>query len=254
MVQHIGSSLIKLINYNKTETNMKTFPQLETICQELHEIPPDWEKIKNRFYQTHDRKKRKKVFYLNQLVQRFSEIHLDISLEMVAEKEPGCNISFGFEENVEGKKYQLIRKPSGRVFAIWEEGEKEYEYDQLILVDGQPVIFEMKVRKWNTGKTRKRMLGGVQTIEKGSCVKNQLRADFYNPKLNPARQYFDMEVGYVIVLPNNQYNKVLQSMNDPIVNQFFRKKGILVPLYTNRQSFRKEVREKAEEYHLIISD
>jgi|GEM_PF-4314465 len=228
---------------------------IDYLCHTLRREHPDWDIIRKRFEDLPIFKKKisskNKAYELHQYAKDFSELHLDISLEHIAQNFKSGEIQFlpKYDQNsprINGD-YKLYNNDSGRI--IIETGQTvRWEYDQIILVDNIPTVLEIKIRQWDTGKMRKRKQeDGTYTIERGSCVVNNLRSEIYNKKINQVKKLFDQDVAYIFIISKDQSNFVFKFSNQ-VANQFLQDNGKIVPFYTDRLTFREHVREKVKEF------
>lgn len=224
---------------------------LDEVCSLLATQSPPWMNIKHKFEQT-PLFKQKKPYLIHQYAQYFSELSLDFYLEKIIQENPSVPIHqlpyYPSKKPLYNDGCKLYHNTLNRIH-IDSNTHHSWEYDQLVFIDHQPVVLEMKIRKWNTGKKRKRKQeNGLYTIEKDNCVKNNLRPEIYNPKLEPVRKIFGQDVGYIMIISNDQYEKACNSPHDSTVGQFLQDHGKLVPFYTDRLTFREHVREKVTEF------
>ena len=229
---------------------------LDQLCSHLEGMPAQWENIHNRFLELPFSSK-KKGFFAEQYTQFFSEIHLDISLESIADTHPEIGISFrplsDYASRNEESDFRLYYNKNKRIEAFSQRRGVLWEYDQLLLVDEKPVVFEMKLRRSDCGKVRTRSRKGQGVIkEKGSSVKYNIRPDFYRRKLYPVRHFFGGDVGYVMLICQEQAQKIHRSPEGSYAHQFLENGGNVVGLYTNRLSFQEQVREKVHEFGLKL--
>ncbi len=234
---------------------------IDYLCRALRRERPDWGSIQKRFedlpiFKTKISQKNKS-YELHQYAKDFSELHLDISLEHIAQNSPIKNIQFlpryTQKSPLQNQDYKMYNNDSGRIIIETDQGV-HWEYDQIIMVNNVPTVLEIKIRQWNTGKNRKRKQeDGTYTLEKDSCVKNNLRSEIYNKKLEPVQKLFGRDIGYIMVISKDQYPFVFNH-SETIVNQFIQDNGRLVPFYTDRLTFRDHVREKVKEFGYLLKE
>ena len=236
---------------------MKTSPELDYLCSELSTQMPNWIEIQQR-YEKLPEKYLTTPRLLQQYAQDFSEIHLDIILEKASENNKDYNLKLlphylrSAPLIQHGSK--LFHLQNNRLILKTVQ-YRTWEYDQIAIVNDIPTVFEIKLRDWDKGKTRKRkQRDGSYTIEKSTCLQNNLRPEMYNRKLQPVRDFFRQDVGYVIIISNDQYTHKTNVGADPIVSDFMSNNGKLVPFYTDRITFRTYVREKAVEFGYKIKE
>lgn len=114
---------------------MKKTENLERLCQEIYEYPPDFDKIVKRF-KSHPDYNENHAFYLENYLKFFSELHLHISLEDIQNKVPGINILLNpsFESNGITDKYKFKYNFNRNLFVyiLYENKYPIQEYDKLI--------------------------------------------------------------------------------------------------------------------------
>jgi hypothetical protein len=223
---------------------------IDKLCTKIGQQQPFWPNIKERF-EALPAFKKKLPLMISQYAQDFSELYLDLALENIckfAEFNSTILPHYHSTNPLKQGEYKLYHNYMRRVI-INCNNNIFWEYDQIIHVDNIPVVLEMKIRQWNTGKKRKRkQQNGSYTFEKNNCVKNNLRPELYNRKLDPVRKMFGQEVGYIMIIPCDQYESTQHSPLDSIVGQFIHNNGKIVPFYTDRLTFREHVREKVKEF------
>lgn len=236
---------------------MKKNPELEKICKELYQFPPDWDGIVDRF-KSHADYDPGKPIHIQAYAKHFSEIHLDLSLEKITEKNPGIDIRFRpVEDGVDTKDFIFSYSRAGRLYANFKDENTDafHEYDQLLTVNGLPVVFEIKLTGWTKPKKmKKRTADGKQLKVTGSAVRNYLRPEEYNKRLRPVCQFFECDdAGYVIVICREMhFNRETKVSENSLYQEFKRNNGIIVPFYTDRKSFREEVVQKVIGYKLNL--
>lgn len=230
-----------MIQYEKLIRNEK----LDTICQELflnyNKYSPDWINIMEIFKETPEFKQRYS-FIIDEYKRRFTEIDLDLRLEKIAEKYPEFNISLKpFEKEIETDNYKLYYNDAGRVCAqLKTKKEKKFEYYKLILIDMLPVVFNIKLTQWDLPPLHSS--GRGKSIRMGRGIKNNLRPEMYNRTLYPIREHFGQDIGYVMIIPRDIHeNKKSYSTEGSIYRKFKENNGIVVPFYTARKTFTKDV-------------
>lgn len=225
---------------------------LDKICAELAQRKPDWEQVKLHFEQVHSLSSLRPLSLL-EYAQEFSELLLDISLENIAQHTP--ELSFLPErENCSSLQASLKYNNRGRAI-ISCNGHQFQEYDQIVFVNHVPVVFEVKLRRWDSGKhwRRKQPTGGSK-VEVDYCMKNNLRPEVYTRKLVPARDFFKCDVGYVLIVSKDQYQQSTRTTPHSIIDEFLHNNGKIVPFYTDRFTFREHVREKVKEFGYLLKE
>ena len=234
---------------------MKKTENLERLSEEMHEYPPNYPKIIERFksYASFDINN---AFYLDRYSNYFSEIYLDICLEDIRKNlkldilfdiplsgrvSENYRFQYGSDDryNLKNNLYAYPLNPPNP-----NDRNRNNEYDKLIILDNLPVVLEIKIGRWRQSgrhkKVKNKSRSGGSWLRKG--IKQYLMQEFYDRKLDPIKEFFKSDVGYVMIIPKNYYYKQINS-NSSLVNQFHNNNGIVVPFFTDRHSFRKEVEE-----------
>ncbi len=229
---------------------MITSPSIDKLCSLFQGETPAWNKIKQRYEQLPPSISKAPRF-LQQYAQDFSEISLDLTLEKIAETTMKDDIKLfkRYAKSDFRKKDRLFRSYSNRIILSSKE-HGLWEYDQLIKMNDIPVVLEIKLRKWDQGKTRKRRKeDGTYKREKDTSVRNNLRAELYQRKLRPIEEFFGSEVGYIIILSKDQYETVSKPSEDSVITRFLEQNGKIVPFYTDRITFRDQVYRQIQEWN-----
>ena len=214
---------------------MRKTDKLELLCKRLVYAEPDWGKIIARF-KSHPNFNPAKELFDRQYAQYFSEIHMDISLEQIAGTYPDLNMTFRpfLKGKTRARDFLFYYDLAGRVYAQGIREPAKFEYDQVILIDGMPVVFEIKIKKWNS------------SVNEPGKLRNALLPEVYNKRLHPVRQFFDNDVGYVFIIPKDVYDGSIKFEGDSLINNFIKNGGVLVPFYTDRHTFRRHVAQNVE--------
>ena len=186
-------------------------------------------------------------FLEHEYAQHFSEIHLDLTLEEIAKSNPEFNINFDIlKERNETDSHKFYYK-AGRLFAKSKTSPNINEYDKVILIGNLPVVLEIKLAKWHRSANKYKGPSNIGT-------KYNLNPDFYNKKLEPIRNLFGSDVGYVMIISQDYYYKRTNSRVNSIYHNFVRDGGIVMPFYTDRQSFRRDVLRIVDQYQLKLKE
>ena len=233
---------------------------LEKLCEELHEYPPDWEEIIRRF-KANPNFDPSNTFSVKQYAKYFSEIYLDLSLEELAGKFPEFGIildpiSSGSESNDHIFHYDA----AGRLFALLKNSHKfPYEYDRLAQVDGIPVVFDIKLGRWHGSRIVRRIYNGKVPYKIGPGLINSFRPEVISRRLYPIKQFFNSDVGYVLVIPKDIYDNRTDPVNlqradeqNSMFSRFIQNNGLVVPFYTDRHTFRAKVGQVVQDYGLKL--
>lgn len=218
-------------------------PELEKLCDELGRCLPNWDAIEMR-WRACSLVGGQELKYLTEYIKEFSELHVDICLEELARNNSEFKIEFNPLPERQAGEYKFHYSASGRFFVRKKLDEKElnYEYDSIILVNRLPVIFEIKLQKWYTG--RKRL---------GHNLNDALKPKYYNTKLKLIRLLFNSDIGYVVIVPKDIFQEKV-TMQSYLVHNFISDNGLFLPFYTTRKSFREEVRQRLREWKVKFKD
>ena len=224
---------------------MEKNSELGIICRELYEHPPDWDVIVDRF-KSHPNHNPEKPIYLHIYAKYFSEIHLDVCLEKIVKRHSDLNIRFNpVREASETRDFVLGYDKDGRLNANYRNRDTEafYEYDQLLDINGLPVIFEIKLTCWTkASKMKRKTVEGKEVMVIGTAIRNYLKPEVYYKRLDPIFQYFECEPGMVMIIPKDIFhNKEAMAPKGSYYKEFKRKSGVIVPFYTDRKSYRDQV-------------
>jgi hypothetical protein len=218
--------------------------------KKLTGMEPDWEKVVKRFRDTWIFENVNYDDY--SLASRLSEIHLRLSLEKVSENLDW--IVFDPVDTIKStKSYRFKYLDSGLTVISKENGKMHSQMDEVLLIDNLPVLFEIKLTRHYTSKGRscgtgkKRMFLKDRITHPGSIgVTHAMRKGRIKHITDPLKEYFKTcDCGYVLMIYPEQIR------DDSNIQMYFRKMGgILVPFYTDRETYRAEVPEIKKKYEL----
>lgn len=207
---------------------------LVQITDHLRNRGPDWHKIVERFKTTSLYKTRKYNDVV--LASCFSEIHLRNSLEEICDElDIKSRVVFDPIKPYEKiSRFKFMYRPNGKLI-INESRHGIYsdysEIDELLLIDGLPVLFEIKTGKYRGASVNSK---GHSPTDGGPSY--ALRRERIEYLLVPLSLYYQSSCGYVLIIPGDQ---VLKS--SLLQKNFVKKGGILVPFYTDRESYKEDV-------------
>jgi len=237
----------------KTET-------LEKLCLELSEYPPNWEEIIARF-KAHPNFDPERELDLGGYTGILSEIHMDLSLEKIAVAHPDLGVKFDHDlrDGSKSENYIFNYSLAGRLFANSTRRRKSdgkpfapKEYDKVLLVGEMPVVFEIKIRRWQ-GNSKKYLNYKDELVPKrdmgiqGSFTPKRVRYLLY-----PIQKFFKSDVGYVLVIPRDLYYNRLNAEENSVYRQFQENNGLVVPFYTDRHTFRRELTQVVQDHGLKV--
>ncbi|MDI6721429.1 MAG: hypothetical protein QMD85_03495 [Candidatus Aenigmarchaeota archaeon] len=205
----------------------------------LQGAKPDWEQMVAKFRRTPMYKEEN--YNLSNLAGKLEEIWLQVTLEDICSPF-GDRVVFDpirngtLEGNYVFKHYDDGLKAVDRL-----NGSIYSEIDNLLLIDKMPTLFEIKIKRYDGGPKR------ATRKPSYASIKYFMREEMINYLLEPLKEYFQTEeCGYVLIASADQILK-----KSPLQQRFEREGGILVPFYTDRYSYRKEVMEIALSYGLL---
>jgi len=224
---------------------------LEKLANFIGDQTPNWEMTVNRFKQT--RSYLLGNYNFSNLRSHLSEAHVGVMLDNAVRelranidtnpKFPDTHKKFKFDTN-SAKKYVLRKSKNGLKYFT--------EYDEFAIVDSLPTIFEIKIGKYVTYGNVVREKGNEELRTNLDTISAHMGARYAMDKgrisyiTRPVRKYFHIDsCGYVLIIPKDQIRP--RSM---VQKEFRERGGILVPFYTDRKTYEKEVREVQESFGL----
>lgn len=180
------------------------------------------------------------------LVHRLSELHVRNALEQLCKEFPGRitldPINVDVCDSTQNFSFQYRH---GALIVHRQGSPNDYsEIDELALVDGLPVLFEVKftrtnghwMRRGNKGRLRHEFAPGLFTkpTELGSFYAMEEQRVRY--LLEPIKEYFGMpDCGYVLIVPKEDTD------HTPQIKDFVKRKNLLVPFPATRDKFHDDV-------------
>jgi len=222
-------------------------PELKQLCEELAEpVPPNWEQLVERFKSHPDFDPRDR-YTLHELRKYFSEMHIGFLLEELNENHVEWDVDLAPLQNFSAEGYRIVYTTNGNV-QIFKKNPKpgerrRWEFDQIILLNNLPVVVEVRLSAYKRGSRR------TKNTQPPSDVFHSLLLENYDPKLEPIKDLFQRDVGYVLVIcqkvyDNRMNNSKTKTYQKSAFSSFQEKNGIIVPFYTDRKSFREDIAEK----------
>lgn len=172
---------------------------------------------------------------------------MDLILEEIAKSNPEFNINFDILKGKNETDFHEFYYKARRLFAKSKYSSNINEYDKVILIGNLPVVLEIKLATWDKSIPKKRYMS-----PSSHGTKHNLMFEVYNKKLEPIRNLFESDVGYVMIIPKNYYYGGIKSNANSIYNKFIRDGGIILPFYTDRHSFREDVLRTVDQYQLKL--
>ncbi len=224
-----------------TSLTFKMLPQNELIRQIIKQVPttkPSAESAVASFRQTPMYSARN--CNANQLSGALGEIYIQLSLQQICqERKVEDRVRFNpISAGEETQNFIFRRADETGTLKVWAKQasvgrHNNSEIDMLLVADGLPVLFEIKMREDRPGP------GGIAMAMQSDKIEKSLR---------PIKEYFKTtEVGYALVVPPEQI-----SSNDFVQRIFMREGGMLVPFPMTRWQFKGEVRRISEKYELLV--
>lgn len=206
------------------------------------------------------------VYNENTIHHDLARIQLRHSLEELCRKETGWKNKVQFDPLLSGKvvrPYLFQRRYEQLIISslrrVETQGARDRKlvamevlhyttFDQVLMVDGLPVVIELKLSttRHRRGTVRKpvvhRSRGGLD---------DGLRKERVQYVLAPVQQYFTAQkgspdCGYLLIL----YPEMIR--RESKVQQEFRESGgLIVPWYADRAAYRQEVQQMVEKYKLL---
>ena len=182
----------------------------------------------------------------------FRQIHLDLSLQDIAQAEPNLKINvrprLEYGNRSRGYRFRVNSSGSISAFSAYYRGTYPlHTYNKLISVDGEPVVLDIKLTKWKLAKPKVRERDGVTSKTVG--LNWFLKKEMYGERLEPIRDYFNHDIGYVVVVPSDEFNKCT---NTDVFRDFYDDGGLVVPFYADRAGFKHEVARKVKDFRLKL--
>jgi hypothetical protein len=135
------------------------------------------------------------------------------------------------------ENYSFQRRRGRQTVVVGPNGEDYSDLDYLLVADGLPVLFEVKIKKYRAGSNRRK--AGTRGVV--HAMKPE-RVDYL---LAPLREYFGTDCGYVLIVSNDQIAR-----RSTVQRAFKEQNGILVPYYTDRTTLSMDVSRVAVWYDL----
>lgn len=195
------------------------------ITSQLALRPPDKADLVSRFKSSQWYADRN--YSPDNLFSLLSELHLRSSLEKICASFLG-RVVFDPIHDGESTLNYVFRHRYGTLHVLDKSGNDYTEIDQLLIVDGIPVIFEIKL-------TPRKNKGGTTPNDRGI---NYLMTDRHiDHILAPLTEYFKTDkIGYVLIV----YPSLINEGSSTQI-RFLEQNGILVPFYADRMRYRTEV-------------
>jgi len=171
---------------------------------------------------------------------KLAEMHLRVALEEINDElEARDRVVFDpISHDDSTRNYYFTNYESGLRVLRKSDGQVYSEIDDIVVVDGLPVLFEIKTgknyRKSPSNRRKGASLGAKHAMEAG-------RMEYL---LHPIKECFGTSVcGYVLVIPPEHIVPTFQHQQ-----RFRLSGGLLVPLYTDAESYKGEVSRRISDY------
>lgn len=210
---------------------------LDSLSEKIAHAQPRWQRILSRFIDQSYKTARDEANTVSQL----SEIHVRLTLEEASRSLEGSVQFDPITPNTVTAKFHF-RQGYGRrgvVVRNRHTGEDHSDLDEVLVVDGLPVLWEIKLSAWRRGgKNKNPSTHGISWA---------MREERLPTITAPLREYFrTQKVGYVVVLPSGE-----EQRDSIILQRFADLGGIITPLYTTRENFKREAMKMLNAYSLI---
>jgi hypothetical protein len=205
----------------RPEVHFTTNATLDRLVEGFKKTPPDWDEVAHVFKNT-------KTYLLNTstkdtIIGDLAEIHVDTVLKSLASSIGDIDlhpIPFYAEKN--GIKFSALK------FAHYQAMHLKHgtavEYDQLMVVNDLPVVWEVKTSRVRNTHRKKSAFFAVQP-------------ERIDKVFTPLSIYFERnDFGYVVVAPE----EVIDPSFYTVLN-FQKKGGIMVPLYPNTDEYKSQL-------------
>ncbi len=226
---------------------MQATERLRGLCGELADSEPKMKKILPKVMAHGIRFDSSRIDHKH-LLGIISESHLYAELERLASFSGNpyrIELGNGIRNNQATAHYRFSRG-SRRGELDWHIGYyksgrrgRKGEYDAVAIVDGVPVVFEVKA--WKS-------LGTVHAYKKEKpareSISYNLRPEAVEERLEPAREFYGKDVGYVMAVRPGIVRMIEQASQD-IYMQFVGSGGIVTPICRNFSSIEKQVNNVA---------
>ena len=180
----------------------------------------------------------RKTFSTSELLGEIGEVSFQIALEEIV-KDYGERVDLNpIADRSRTDHYFFHRDSAGRMVVYLGSGNHS-EIDSIAVVDGLPVLFEIKMATKRRAKSNQANFGSRK-------INHQISTEGVYRRIHPVQEYFDtFDCGMVFVtLPEN-----LKHTSEAQV-EFKKNGGFLIPLYTDGE-FRKEVEFYAKRYGVV---
>lgn len=199
---------------------------LERLCEEIAGRPLDWNAILDILVPFLN--SREKVYNLKDIAGFIGELHLRKTLEELSEFKPELSINIYDIDFSESNGLSLSYLPRGGV-EIWDVQNYRIaaEYDELLLIEDKPVVFEVKTGRYH---------------DKKGSVKRLLSFENYKDKIEPAKEFFEQDVGLVLVVCKDVHRKITCDTSRE-VKKFFKNNGMCTSIPFTVHEFESEVED-----------
>jgi hypothetical protein len=208
---------------------------LVRITDQLAGKPLDWDKLVPKFKESEIYRKGK--YSGGDLPSLFSELGLRQNLEEICAE--NSSVKFDAIKDGNAGEYYFITK-DWRTHVL-KAGESYGEIDQLAVIEGVPVLFEVKLISSRYTKGRRR-----KSSKSGNGINFHLRDENVSHAIAPVKKYFGTDdVGYVFI-----FYPALVSMGSTVQRRFAKQNGVILPFYADRLKYMLEVLRVKSKYKL----
>ena len=208
---------------------MKSNELLETICDRLAVFTPKWKSIIRRMKEQRPATCSRDIDFFERR-GNISEVYLQVSLDKICRGMKKYVDLRPIPDGASSENYEF-RVENGRL-KVYSKGVSFTDYDAVIKVNDLPVIFEIKLAKFNRS-------------ECGNHV--ALRLDRIEHIGLPAKEFFNVpDFGYAAVI-----TKECVSPRSIVQRTFTNAGGILVPFCGSYSGFREKIKVYSEKFKLF---
>ncbi|MBW2997899.1 hypothetical protein KY321_00030 [Candidatus Woesearchaeota archaeon] len=215
-------------------------PELEVICNQLRGMElEDGELID--LYKCNNASLKEGVTYsFYSYRQMLSEIHTYGCLRKLSKKFDFLKMKpLSKIKDRETKNYTFETCLHGNVeFTHKNTGISAGEFDNISKVNDYLTVFETTFRGWNKNK-------------KNQPLRDALSPSCFYKRVQPIFEVLDKDVGYVMIVNKDTFES---KNNEPVVRNFMKSNGIIIPFYTSKEDFEKRVKSLIKEYKLCLKN
>lgn len=215
---------------------MKKTRSLELLCYELSCFDFDWDAIANDIVPRYYKDTIQKKVFLKDLSETSID-HFLIALKN-AWKKPSITLNPMPDNAVNCHYYFQYKKDKRLVARNISNNHPHAEYDNLIMLGPNPVVFEIKMGIYKANNT-------------SPSIYSVLDKNKVQQKIMPIRNYYKKEPGYVMITPKSTWYPKYLEPDDHILD-FEANGGIFTPYPIERKEFRRLGEAIAKKYRIEL--